>query len=168
MTKATCRTTERRRKRRGEWQSTNGGVAVNNAAPTDTKTHVVETPETVLNRNIPPSIILCSSKQMGVQVFQTTSIISCTTPLGTSRRGTLYDCIVPYRVIADSDVPNPHPVPRCRAYPRQPTPRALPEQPRNRKMTSTTPCASLMIVGICGKFASSSREVWSRCTPTSP
>ena len=34
--------------------------------------------------------LLCSSKQTGVQVLQTTAIISCATPLGTSRRETLY------------------------------------------------------------------------------
>ena len=36
-----------------------------------------------------------SSKQTGVQVFQTTSIISCATPLrSTSRRGTLYFVLI--------------------------------------------------------------------------
>ena len=34
--------------------------------------------------------LLCSSQQTGVQVLQTTGIISCANPLGTSRRGTLY------------------------------------------------------------------------------
>ena len=45
MTKATCTTAEK------EWESTNWGGAVNDAAPADTKTQVVVTPEMVQNRN---------------------------------------------------------------------------------------------------------------------
>ena len=47
------------------------GGAVNGAAPTDTKTHVVVTPETVLNRNtcIKPGcavgLLACTSHMMG-------------------------------------------------------------------------------------------------------
>ena len=47
MTKATCRTAGK------EWQSTDwGGEAVNDAAPADTKTQVVVTPETVKNHDM--------------------------------------------------------------------------------------------------------------------
>ena len=48
MTRVTCRTAEK------EWQPTNWGGAVNDAAPVDTITQVVVPPETVQNHNTDP------------------------------------------------------------------------------------------------------------------